>query len=309
MDSIKGYVFSLVFCLATASSLILIHKTDQLINPYLAVFLTFVVCALWFNLINCKSLKFIYRQISKNKSNVFIINLTTAVNWIAAFKALEYLEPVLYISIFMGFLPVITYFIKIFRAKESFDVKTIGMCLSILILLFAIILISKNSVQLLQNTYFWKGVILTFISSSAGAVYMLVSKETETSLNLSPTQVVSIRFYLLLLYAGFISCFNNSFPAIHNINYTDFLILALVSSILPVYTMQKSISLIGGLKTSFVVPFTPVFTYFLLFALHQPLSKTILPFLLVLSLLLFFNSFYIFWKTQIKTTNLSSVNE
>lgn len=291
-NQIKGYLFSVFFCLTVAVSSILIHKTNQLINPYLSVFLTFFICTLWFNFVNCKSLKSLYLKLLTDKKNFCIINLVTAINWITTFKALQYIDPVLYIALFMGLMPIATYLLNAFFTKNKLELMPILTCITITLILGVIIFLDKKAAI---NIYlFYKGVAFTLISCLASALYLLFSKRIETNLALSSSQIVAVRFYFLIFYSGLICLFANYFPEANNIKYTDFLILALVSSIIPMYSIQKSISHIGAVKTSFIIPFTPVFTYLILFFLYGEQSIFLLPLLILLTLILVYNSLHSF---------------
>ena len=115
----KEYFFSLAFCIAVAFSSILIHSTNQLVNPYLSVFLTFVICTVWFNLVNVNSLHILYRKLINDKINFFIVNLVTAINWVTTFEALKYIDAVLYIALFMGLMPIVTYVINSYVSQKK----------------------------------------------------------------------------------------------------------------------------------------------------------------------------------------------
>lgn len=288
----KGYFFSLVFCITVATSSILIHKTNQLVNPYLSVFLTFFICTIWFNLVNLKSLGVLYRKLMHDKKNLLIINFVTAINWIATFEALQYIDPVLYIALFMGLMPIATYLINAFLQQKKLEAVPIAASIAITLVLGLIIFFDKKSALDMGTTVFYKGVIFTVISSMASAIYMLYSKRFETNLALTTSQIVAVRFYLLIFYSGIICFSNNYLPEINNLHYTDFLVLALLSSIIPMYSIQKSITHIGAIKTSFIVPFTPVFTYAILLFLHHEQPTFLLPLLLVLTCILFYNSLH-----------------
>lgn len=289
-EAVKGYIFSLLFSLVVACSTILIHKTNQFVNPYLSVFLTFLICTLWFHLINLKSLGNIYKQVFNNKLNVIIINVTTAIIWITTFKALEYIDPVLHLSIFMAFMPMATYFFGAIKHGNKVESKRILTCLAISCLLGMIIFVSKQSYLLAHMHDFYKGLILTVVASFASAIYMLYSKETGANLKLLPSQVVSIRFYFLLIYSGILCLQQHCFYSVNNIDYKTFILLALVSAIVPTYSVQKSIDYIGAVKTSFITPFTALFTYLLLLILHQQMSSFMLPLLLLLAIVLVYQS-------------------
>lgn len=286
----KGYLFSATFCIAVAISSILIHKTNQLVNPYLSVFLTFLICSIWFNLVNFKSLDILYRKLMDDKKNFLIINIVTAINWITTFEALRYIDPVLYIALFMGLMPIATYLLSIHFQRKKPELVPIIASIATTLVLALIIIFDKKSALQISSVDFYTGIGFTVISSIASALYMLYSKKIEINLNLTASQIVAVRFYLLIGYAGIICMHGNYFQEASNIHYTDFLVLALLSSIIPLYSIQKSIAHIGAVKTSFIVPFTPVFTYLILFLFNHEQSILLLPLLLVLTLILFYNS-------------------
>lgn len=289
-ELLKGYTYSLFFCGAVAFSSILIHDTNQSVNPYLSVFLTFLICTVWFNLVNVKYLAQLYSRIFSNRKIFFLINILTALNWVTTFEALKYIDPILYISLFMGLTPIFTYFITTIQQKNEFKFKTILISLSIACILIIITMLDKKSLSMVGNNNFNKGVILTVISSIASSVYMIYSKKMETKLALTASQIVGTRFYVLVIYSGLVCLNGNCFSEIYNIQFSNFICLALVSSIIPMYSIQKSIFYIGAVKTSFIIPFAPIFTYMILFFIRPDLPKELLPLLLILTGILFYNS-------------------
>lgn len=286
----KGYLFSLIFCVTVAFSSILIHETNRSVNPYLSVFLTFLICALWFNLINARSLVQLYSKIARHRKIFLLVNGVTALNWITTFAALKYIDPVLYISLFMGLTPVFTYIATTLQQKKNFELKTVIISLSIACILILITILDKNSLAIMEVSGFNKGLIFTLISSMASAFYMIYSKKMETELVLTASQIVGIRFYVLVIYSGLICLYSHCFSEIHNIHFSNFIWLALVSSIIPMYSIQKSIFYIGAVKRSFIIPFAPIFTYLILFFLRPDLPKALLPLLLILTGILFYNA-------------------
>lgn len=295
-ENTKGYFFSLIFCVAVALSSILIHSTNQLINPYLSVFLTFVICALWFNLVNINSLPTFYRKLTNDKRNFFIVNLVTAINWVTTFEALKYIDAVLYIALFMGLMPIATYLINSCLSRKKIKTTPILVSVGIISILSLIIYMDKKSLINMDMFNFYKGVVFTIISSIASSLYMVYSKKLESNLNLTTSQIVAVRFYLLIIYSGVICLGGNYFPDTNKIQYTNFLVLALISSIIPMYCVQKSITHIGVIKTSFIIPFTPVLTYLVLFFLKYEQSFLLFPLLILLTALLIYNSLYFIKK-------------
>lgn len=228
----------------------------------------------------------------RDKKNLFIINVVTAIIWITTFEALKYIDPILYIALFMGLMPIVTYLINSFSHKSKLDFIPIVASILITFILALIIFLDKKSALNVGITQFYRGVILTVISSIASSIYMFYSRHMESNLALKSSQIVAVRFYLLILYSGII-CFHHDYLIqIHNIRYIDFLLLALLSSIIPMYSIQKSISYIGPMKTSFIVPFTPVFTYLILFFTHHVQSMWLLFLLSLLTIILIYNSMH-----------------
>ena len=298
-DQTKGYFFSLVFCIAVAFSSILIHSTNQLINPYLSVFLTFVICTTWFNIANIKVLPIFYRKLFNDRTNFVIVNLVTAINWITTFEALRYVDAVLYIALFMGLMPIVTYLINSFLSQTKLNITTTMVSVGIIFILSFIIYFDKNTIINTNLFNFYKGVIFTITSSVASAFYMVYSKKLETNIGLTTSQIVAVRFYFLIIYSGIVCFIGDHFVETNTIHYSNFLLLALISSIIPMYCVQKSITHIGVIKTSFIIPFTPVFTYIVLLFLHHNQSIFLLPLLIMLTALLIYNSLYSLKKAKV----------
>ena len=291
LELLYGYGFGISSCVVIAFSSIFIHKTTQSVNPMLSVFLTFLFCTIWFNILNFKSIGLFYRKLLQDKKSFVIINVCSAILWILTFIALKYISPVLYISMFVGTLPTSTYLIMLIQKKEKLQLRMLITTLLITATLIAITLVEREHIAKTTEQDFYIGILLTVISSIPSALYMIYSKQLSVAAELKPSQVIAVRFHFLVLSTGIICLVNNSFGDIGNVPFSNFILMAFLSSIVPMFLLQKTIHLIGALKTSFISPFTPIFTYLVLLISGQPTPVLLLPLVLGLTVILLYHVF------------------
>jgi len=85
--------------------------------------------------------------------------------------------------------------------------------------------------------------------------------------------------------------------------YGKIILLSLLTSIIPLFFLQKSIQKIGAVKTSFFMPMTPIFTFLLVMLTHGKINFSTILVLLLLTLLLLSHSFYSNRKPKLKIQN------
>lgn len=285
---IIGYGFACVYCLATAVSLIMIHKVNLQVNPILAAFMTFLFSAIWFNLLNARHLISTYKKACANMPLLFKVNLSTGICWLALFISLDYISPLSGNALFMGLMPLITNMISIAFQQKRFQLKRLA--LGLLIILTTFFLIFDMEHASLQTKHLIPGVILMIISTIGAAFYLFYTQRYQQECHLTTGEVLSVRFYLLIALSFLICLFHHSFANLLSTPYLQLFLLAIFTSIIPLYALQNSISKIGPIKFSLIIPSTMIYTYLLLVILGYP--HTWLTFLILVvqsSLLVVYN--------------------
>lgn len=283
----SGYLLGLAYCLLTAGSVILIQKTDQDITPLMSSFIIFLITACWFNLYSCRSLKKVYAVCVGHLGNTVLINLWTAMTWLGTFYALEYVSPILFITLFMGLIPTATYFLGWMRGVEKYSLKPLVFGGLIIVLVLLLIGVSDQLSENLGIGCFW-----TLMGVIGAAFYLLDAKQFQEKGQLSSIEMLSIRFWGLILITAIGAVYTHDSWHWASLPYENLGLLALMTSILPMYCMQTSLKQIGPVKISFLMPWTPIFTYVLLLALGVRLNSWVLVLLCLLVCVLVLNSWF-----------------
>lgn len=286
MNTFLGYLLGLGYCLVSALSVIYIGHINQSINPILSELITFIIGMLFFHACNMRVLPRIYRTCLQQKKTWFLINVWTAMIWLGTFYALNEIDAVLFIALFMGLMPLITYFLAWARKIENYALKHLLFGLSVLVLMLLLIYQSLANVYYDNHLTLLLGCIYTLIGAVGGALYLLDTKNLQTQGQLSSSQILAIRFFVLIAICLIWSITNHSILQIFKLPYLNLILLALLTSILPMYCLQVSLRKIGALRFSFLMPFTPIITYFILLWIGQPLNLVTLLILVLLTVVL-----------------------
>ncbi len=284
-DKSLGYGFGIMYCVITALSIIYIQYINQSINPILSTLVTFVFSMLWFNFYNLRALPFLYQVCWQHKKRWLAINLWTAMIWIGTFYALTYINPVLYITLFMGLMPTMTYAIAWARGLEKYAFKHIGFGAAVIIAVITL-MIDSAWINHQETGSLLLGCLYTLIAVIGAALYLLDAKALQEQGQLSSSQMLALRFFALIIIAFLGAILNHSIHLIAHLPYAKLCLLAVLTSILPMYCLQVSLQKMGAVKFSFIMPFTPIFTYLLLLCFGAPMHWSILLILLFLGILL-----------------------
>ena len=261
---LSGYLAVLGYCIITAYYTLAIHSITQETDPYLLTLLMFLICLILFSAINLFSIKKILTKARRDLKNLFFINILTAINWIAVMWSLKYINPTPFIAIFMAFLPIFTFIISLF-IKKSFNKKEF---LFVLILLFSIIFFIHLNPIYKTNHFAVKGALLCLLSTLVGAFYLIISEKFQHNTELSTSQLLAVRFYLLVVITAYLTLHwgdgaTTISEQLRQINYLQIITLSVLTTALPLYLLQQGIYSIGSAKVSYIIPATIIFTYIL----------------------------------------------
>lgn len=256
-----GYASILGYCLVSAYYCVAIHNKTQAINPNLLAFLIFFICLLFFSGMNFFKLGTIFNKIKKQPYNLLAVNISTAINWITTIWSLKYITPVAFIIIFMTSLPIFNFILQQF-IKRSFNKIELTL---VSLLFLAMLAFIHLSLSINHGALFGEGILLCLTSSLSGAIYLIFSHRLQQLANLTASQLVTVRFYLLIILTAFFATntipLNQLIPTLGQINFPEIIVLALLTTALPLYLLQKGVSELGASKIAYFIPMTIVFTY------------------------------------------------
>ena len=253
MTSTIGYLFGLLFCVATALSSTMIHATTTHLDPFFSLSCTTIIGIIYFNVVNIKNIKNIYRVSYGEKYLWLMISICVAGNWLMAFYALSLVNPFDYIFTYFSSSAIIGLVVNIQKYKKINDFLSAGVLL--LLLIFYVIYTNENVL----------GLVIAAISAAFGYSYRRYSVKFSRRTLLTATSVLAIRFYLLLI----ISLIFSRHPMISTALFFNFISLTTLTFLMPLYFMQKSVLLIGAEYFSILTACCPFMTALLLFLINH----------------------------------------
>lgn len=250
-----GYLYGLGFCIVTALSVTMIHLTTIHFDPYFSLFITTLCAVIYFNMINITSLKKVYTRCYQHRYLWILISFFVFGNWVATFYSLSKINPFLYIFTYFTSSAVIATCFDFYYNRKNNDVIFIFFS----VIVFGVfcdkyIFFSDN------NIVQFAGIVSAILSAGFGYGYRRFSVKFSQLTMLSATQVLAVRFYLLLI----ISCILMSHVKTNLISspkeLLNFIFLGCLTFIIPLYLMQKSVLLINAEKFSVLTSLCPAIT-------------------------------------------------
>ena len=256
-----GYFYILFCCLANAVSFVFISHLNKTHNEMLSIFMTFLYATLLFNLVNFKKLKHIYTTVLCNKKTLFMMNMLTLVNWLSTFMSLRYLDPATALCLNLGLLSVTVFLIstpiKKLRANKHLGLSVVFVLMSLGLIVKQYLAVNPGEANF-EN--FLLGLVWCLCGGISGA-FIGFSSEAMGRCGLSITQILSTRFYLLILISGISLLFLS--PEEFQIDWNYYLFSSLIIVILPLLMYQAAIRDLGVMLVALIEPFSPVLTYIL----------------------------------------------
>ncbi|QUM88031.1 DMT family transporter [Moritella sp. 36] len=246
------YKEALIFCIISSVSFILMAEAVKTVDPVTSTFITYSLTAFIFTLFNSKNIRQIITESLQQPSTLLQLNITTLANTLLAFVVMTYVSPLIYAIVFFGCLPFFNSALqwRLFANNKSSYIFNLVSCLSAIFLAFYI------SDRVMPATA--QGISYSLISCFFAALYMQRSEYFHRKTGLTPSQVLSVRFYLVILACGSYALLQASTLML---NSTEWLMLsgaAITGSVIPLFLMQVAIKKLGAAVTAQFMPSIPV---------------------------------------------------
>ncbi|WP_053078339.1 hypothetical protein [Methylobacterium tarhaniae] len=239
---------------STAFAAVFIKVSFGDVTPFLVTFTTFAICWLIFIVWNAPRLSQLAQLAKRRKSAMFKLNLYTLLSWLGAFACIKILTGSVELLVFMSAIPLAS----TLASREWGRLTTMVRALIITIFacsLVAVVVHPAIANYSLERQLF--GYLVGIGAGSFGALYIVLSGQEQKAEKLSSVDLICIRLPLLLAVT-FALCA----PEIWNVLSWEFLakavLLSAVAVILPAYSLQLSISNIGSVTTSVLMPLVPI---------------------------------------------------
>lgn len=282
----SGLQYSIYYCLCTTISVTLIGHLEQRFNPMMLILSIFSATLLIFNVLIAKQYRRTWQQIWQLKTLFIMANVYTVLIWILIYIALKYLHPALTVAYFFSVMPLATLVIQVLN--KTIKLNPAELILAVIILLTIVLLMEFNHAH--HDLWYYINVLFCFIAGISSALYNVLVKKIF-NYGVTVNQVMANRFWLIFLISlGYLLFFKSEqFAQFHWVELPYAIFIALISSLLPMYWLQKAIKLSTPQAVSCLITSIPILVYIVQqIFLGYPfvLIQAVLIFLLAIFLLL-----------------------
>lgn len=251
-----GYIDAFFYVLFTAVSFTFIDKLDDHINPYISLLCLTIFATIFFNAINYKNLKTMYMGCLNNKSLYLGITLCIGVNWLCSIFAPNQSDPFIYLA--LSFITMAICGFVFIKKNNKQDYYVHYGC--ILVFIIMIIFIHRYY-EIGKNRSLNFGIIIGIISGLSGYLYGYISNSFAKKASLNATQVLGVRFWLLIIMLIIVVLSQHLNLNVIKENLGVLFLMSLLSMIVPNYFNQSSLIKLGVTRRAIFVVITPGITF------------------------------------------------
>lgn len=257
----SGLIWLILYVLINSFQEVFLGHLFQHQAPILVLVLTFSFTALFFLLLQVNNIKALLKKCTGLSRPLLWINLTTCLAWLGYFLALKYIEPAIcsVITFYLG--PVLITFISKDTILKSEKLASWGIFIGLLFLA-TISYFGKSSMGEIPVKNVMVGIALASMGGLGGAYNVNWSKYLYDK-GLSPKELLSLRFFLLILLGLFL------WPA-HPMEilqkpkfWSMIFYITTFMIILPIFILQLGIKKTKPITTTLVLAALPAVTFLL----------------------------------------------
>jgi drug/metabolite transporter (DMT)-like permease len=288
----KSIFIVFIYCLFSAFSRVFTNHLLQQQDPIVFCFDIFTLGAIAFILLHIKKQKVLYKKAKYHLKTICYLNLTTLGSWLFLTYPLKIIEPSLVSTITLGLGPIFSLLLAqrfyTQQQKTLWD-NLIASCLCLTILYVMKLCLTTTVISLSVPLHNKLLALLCCVIVGASVVLNGFQTRKLIDHNFSTLDILSIRFFLLILVAGTVSFFYHPINTLWlGLLAPSMVFSALIFVIIPLFLIQYSLRYLAPITVSVMIPCMPVLTYF--FELYDkkisPLSSSLYAILMVLSLIM-----------------------
>ncbi|WP_347551441.1 EamA family transporter [Pseudalkalibacillus hwajinpoensis] len=258
-----GTIFLIISALLTAGSNVYYSNNVQDISPFTFTFISFLVTAVFFHVIQLKNYTKNMRIDSFNYKNIIGINLSTAGVFMSFYFALKYIEPAIVGAIEIGVGPISSLVIvKLLyhRNVHRLDIFTgIGALTGSLFLIFAT-LNGNSGIVFHFRPLDVIGLISATLCGFFAALAAIYSKNLSEA-NWSSSKILAHRFYAIIAMSLILSLQQGNMLVQLTSNLGWILVISIIGVAIPLYFLQIGIQHSETFFVMMSLSFVPIFTY------------------------------------------------
>ncbi|MCF5714916.1 hypothetical protein I9H06_00315 [Pseudomonas tremae] len=281
----NGLIFIMAFDMLSAAQSVWLGRLLQGVPVKHSLLVIFSIVAVFFLLIT------FYRRdpwpkLDKRRFLLFAgLNLGTLATWLFLYESLRFVEPAMTAAVLYGVNPIATLIITLTLAGSLKGLTTgrvlVGIATVASMWIVAHTVLEGNSgLGLQDNQSSIYGLLMAILTGCAMALVNVISKKIYDH-GYKLHQLMSMRFFLLIAVCVFYST-GISETIMHS--GWAFLVIAILGNVIPLYCLQKGISMSEPALVSYVLLLTPILVFmFQLFDNRLVLSShSVLAIILVL---------------------------
>ncbi|WP_367143722.1 EamA family transporter [Pantoea stewartii] len=288
-----GVVSGIVFCGISAAFDVYVSNITQTLEPSVFIVYCFIIATTIFTSISLsKSGTSYFKKSVQNIGLLTKVNVAVMLNWGGLILSLKYLEPAVVGIASVACGPALTIVISRYFIRSSSPPNRTEAFIAWIILIGVIIMLVNSyfgKSGVVDTSYIERSIgIISVVCSAIGTVlYTFFSKDLGKK-GWKSYEILGVRNLIMLLIA-LAYCYYNSI----NLLATESLLLVIIllsifGHVIPIFLIQKSISILDPIHVSLLLLLLPVFTLLLQFfdsrifiSWESILSVVIITFLLV----------------------------
>lgn len=239
MSSTKiGYFAGIGYIVTTLFSMFYVETViSHLQNKFVALFIACTISAIFFTIINIRKMDKVFLSVINSWRLYLLLSLLIGANWLCSIFGVINGNAFLYALGYFLFSASLAHFNNFISTKNK---QSYYLCIAswvVIMIAFAI------------NEKFYLGLLIALLGGATGYCYRRITFSFSSKENLSPSQIISVRFYPLIILLPSKFTFPD-FSKIMQHHLLLILIFSIVSFIIPNYLNQVAIIKIGANKST-----------------------------------------------------------
>lgn len=247
-------IYTFLYMLFTAFSSALRGVVGSKIPVMLTIFLATLAAIIFFHLVNAKNIINTYRKITSLKKIYFITSLSVLVMWTGSFITPVYYSPTLQVFTIMAIASFYGSFFLLLKSNNIINFVRFSFVAGILAVFYILYFLNHSLTHSLGMF------IITAMTGTFGYVYLVYSSKLSQT-GFSASEILAVRFWLLLLVSLFFVLKDHQYVYINLKTISDTLLVGVTSLIVPIYCAQKSIEKIGPELHGILIGLSPFATF------------------------------------------------
>ena len=255
-----GYLSIAIYCLSTAFSAVWVSFSFSGISGAALTFFTLLTALVVFVSAQLIRGGNPIALATSHPLDVLILNVLTLASWLFMFMALLLIEASVESAIYQGWLPVSVLLCDLWTRRASLkSLRSLGTAI-IALCLFGLVAarLLQGGVLSISPERIRDGILLATIAGLAGGLYVYWSARLYHRTGCTTLDILCTRFFLLLLVTGFFGA--QQLTTVFHLDPSllgRLLALACFSVVIPVFTLQYTIGILGSARVSIITPGVP----------------------------------------------------